>query len=153
MGRREASFLLRGCGAHLLDYAVAVAQDLLRGQLLSRLDNGSALEDPPVRRELLSLRVHEDVGDADAVLVVVVAAVKGGDGAVGALCLHQLRLQHAVEEADDAWPAARDSELAVRGVDARGGRHGDAQVVAAGAVRVELRLHEAVGLDGGEVAL
>mmetsp|Transcript_4876 Transcript_4876/g.12974 ORF Transcript_4876/g.12974 Transcript_4876/m.12974 type:complete len:537 (-) Transcript_4876:19-1629(-) len=53
---------------------------------------------------------------------------------------------HAVEETDDAGPAAGDAEFAVRGVDARGRGHGHAEVVRACGRRYGPRRDDAVGL-------
>ena len=113
------------CGREVLDDVDELADRLRQGhrvtllllsrQLLARLDDGAALEDASVGRHLLAVWVDEDVGDADGVLVIVVATVEGGDGAVRPLHLHHLRLRDAVEEADDARPAARDAELPMRG--------------------------------------
>mmetsp|Transcript_88834 Transcript_88834/g.248656 ORF Transcript_88834/g.248656 Transcript_88834/m.248656 type:complete len:317 (-) Transcript_88834:1485-2435(-) len=117
--------------ANLLDDGVAVVQDRLRRQLLARLDDRAVLEDPPVRDHALALRVGEDVGDAHAVLVVVISPIEGADGAVGALRGHGLGMQDAVEEADDAGAPACHAELAVRRVDAAGRRHRNTEVVGA----------------------
>mmetsp|Transcript_23029 Transcript_23029/g.66090 ORF Transcript_23029/g.66090 Transcript_23029/m.66090 type:complete len:705 (-) Transcript_23029:256-2370(-) len=133
--------------ADLFDDRVAEGQDRLGRQLLPRLYYSAVLKHPTVRDHALALRVVEDVGDAHAVLVVVVATVERADGAIGPLGGHGLRMQHAVEEADDPGSTAGNAELAVSGVDAAGGRHGHAEVVGAGLRGVLLRLHDAIGLD------
>ena len=51
-------------------------------------------------------------------------------------------MSNAIEESDDARTAAGDAELAVRRVDARGGGHGDAEVVGTGHVGVGVGLEQ-----------
>ena len=94
--------------------------------------------------------MHKHVGDADAVLIVVVAAVESGYGAIGSLRLHELGMCNAVKEANDARPAARDAKLTVRWMDASGGGHRHPEVISSAAVREEPRRNEAVGLNRGE---
>mmetsp|Transcript_41381 Transcript_41381/g.133079 ORF Transcript_41381/g.133079 Transcript_41381/m.133079 type:complete len:456 (-) Transcript_41381:1223-2590(-) len=135
----------------LLEDRLAVREHLLRGQLLARAEDVAVAEEAPVRGEGRSLGVDVHVRDADGVRVVVVRAVKRGDGAVRPLRLHELRVRDAVEEADHAGPARRDAKLAVRRVHARGGGHGDTQVVRASVVGEGAGPQQAVRADGAKV--
>mmetsp|Transcript_4601 Transcript_4601/g.10838 ORF Transcript_4601/g.10838 Transcript_4601/m.10838 type:complete len:261 (-) Transcript_4601:1315-2097(-) len=133
-----------------LDHGVAELEDLLSGQWLPGLDHGPALEGAAVGDHGLALGVAEDVGHADAVLVVVVATVESTDGAVGPLAGDELRLRHAVEEAHDPGPARGDAELEVGWVHAGRRRHGHPEVVRTRRVGVQPGLDQAVGLDAAE---
>mmetsp|Transcript_1798 Transcript_1798/g.5933 ORF Transcript_1798/g.5933 Transcript_1798/m.5933 type:complete len:344 (-) Transcript_1798:639-1670(-) len=62
-------------------------------------------------------------------------------------------MRDAVEEADHAGPARRDAKLSVRRVHARGGGHGDTQVVGASVVSEGAGPQQAVGADGAKVLL
>lgn len=78
--------------AHFLDNGLTVSKDLLGRQLLASPDDCATLKQAPIARERLSIRVHEDIRDAYAILIIVVATVKSRYGCVGALYLHHLSL-------------------------------------------------------------